>query len=437
MTQTVNVKMIELGLWAIFGIFSGVVFGIIPGAGPFIAIATVYPFLLSTTPVNIMMFYVSLLITTNYTNSVTAILYGIPGDAAAISTAREGHRLFRKGFGNLAVSSNAISSSVGVLFSLIVFITVLPNILEVFKFYNSIVQTIVISIAILLITFLTKQNKLITVCFFVLGGFIAHIGVNPITFESFGTFGNPYLSLGIPFASVMIGLYIVPELFKVQNLSFGKPKKINKIAVGKDTTVSTLLGSFVGFWCGLIPGVTNILGSYASASIVKRFFRKPVLKSIAAAEAANNSGALSSLLPLLILAIPITGSEVLIYYLMLENGFIFNIENTVTKLKDVIYIVPFVTVACLFLSWYGFNLLGQIAYFYKTYKNAVTFLILTTISAVSILAFPIHLWMLVCILCLSVLGYALKRWDTIPIIYGYFLSDLFYENLIRTIVILS
>lgn len=429
--------MIDLALWAIFGIISGIIFGIIPGVGPFIAIAIVYPFLLSTTPINIMMFYISILITTNYTNSVTAILYGIPGDAAAISTARDGHRLFRKGFGSLAVSSNAISSTVGVMFSLIVFITVLPNILEIFKFYNSIIQTVIIFFAILLIILLTKQNKLITILLFMVGGLLARIGVDPITFESFGTFGNPYLSLGIPFASVMIGLYIVPELFKNRNLDFNKPKKINKIAIGKNTTGPTLLGSFVGFWCGLIPGVTNILGSYASASIVNKFFRKPVLKSIAAAEAANNSGALSSLLPLLILAIPITASEVLIYYLMIENGFVFNVENTVTKLKDIIYIVPFVTVVCLLISWYSFNLLGQIAYFYKKHKNIVTFLILTTICTVSIFAFPIHWWMFVCILFLSVLGYSLNRWDTIPIIYGYFLSDLFYENLIRTIVILS
>jgi TctA family transporter len=234
----------------------------------------------------------------------------------------------------------------------------------------------------------------------------------------------------------MIGLYLVPELAKNHKLILDQPRHISKHAVGKGTAIPTLLGSFVGFWCGLIPGVTNILGSYVSAGIVRQYFRKPVLKSIAAAEAANNSGALSSLLPLLILSIPITGSEVLIYYLMFENGFLFTLDNTVTKLKDIIYIVPFVTAFCLFISWYGFNLLGKVAYFYKKYKNVVNFLLLTTISTVSIIMFPIHIWMIVCILCLSVLGYTLKNWDTSPIIFGYFLSSLFYESLIRAIVIL-
>src|SRR5210317_111624 len=426
----------ELIIWSIIGIVSGTVFGIIPGAGPFIATALLYPLLASTAPVNIMMYYVSVLITSNYTNSVTAILYGIPGDATAISTAKYGHRLFTKGFGSLAVSSNAISSTAGVMFAVGVFLLALPRVLDLFAFYNSIIQTLIITMAVLMITFLTKQNIIITLGLFLLGGILAKVGIEPITFDSFLTFGNSYLALGVPFASVMIGLYIVPELAKVHNVNVGAPKQISKFAVGKETTAPTLIGSFIGFWCGLIPGVTNILGSYASASIVKKFFKKPVLKSIAAAEAANNSGALSSLLPLLILAIPITGSEVLIYYIMLESGFTFNAKNTVENLKDIIYIIPFVTVFCLWISWYGFNLLGKIAYFYKKYRQYVNLILLSTISTVSILIFSIHEWMFFCILSLSVIGYLIKRWDTTPIIYGYFLSDLFYENLIRTLIII-
>ena len=429
--------MFELSILATIGTLSGILFGLIPGACPFIATATLYPFLSDTSSINIMMYYISVLIASNYTNSVTAILYGIPGDATAIATAKNGHRLFLKGFGSVAVTSNAISSTVGVICAVAAFVLVLPNILNVFKFYNSIVQTIVICAAILMITLLTKQNKFVTIMLFLLGGVLAKVGIDPITFDSFLTFGNSYLALGIPFASIMIGMYIVPELAKIRDLKVDAPKRISKYAVGKGTALPTLLGSFVGFWCGLIPGVTNILGSYASANIVKRFFRKPVLKSIAAAEAANNSGALSSLLPLLILAIPITGSEVLVYYLMLENGFTFSAENTVNKLYSIIYVIPFVTAFCLLLSWYGFNLLGSVAYLYKKYKSIVNIVILTTISTVSIMIFPIHIWMFICILCLSVLGYTLRRWDTSPIIYGYFLSDLFYESLIRTLVILS
>ena len=154
--------MFDTIFWAVIGTLSGVIFGVIPGAGPFVATATLYPFLTHIEPVNVMMYYVTVLIATNYTNSVTAILYGIPGDATAMSTARYGHKLFLKGFGNLAVASNAVSSTVGVIFAFTVFIFVLPWIIEVFRFYNSVLQTVIVAAAIIMITLLTKQNKLLS-----------------------------------------------------------------------------------------------------------------------------------------------------------------------------------------------------------------------------------------------------------------------------------
>ena len=134
--------MIELGIWSILGYIVGAIIGIIPGAGPFVAVTLAYPFLSVTDPINILAFYVSVLITTNFTNSVTGILYGIPGDAAAIITAREGNKLYRKGYGHLAVSSNSISSTIGVFFAIALFLLFLPNILQLFKFYNSMVWEI-------------------------------------------------------------------------------------------------------------------------------------------------------------------------------------------------------------------------------------------------------------------------------------------------------
>ena len=144
----------DLILWAIIGTTSGVLFGLIPGAGAFIAVAMLYPWLTDISSINVMMYYVTVLIASQYTNSVTAILYGIPGDATAMVTARNGHRLFLKGFGHLAVTSNAISSTIGVIFATTVFILLLPTIIEVFRFYNSVLQTFIIAAVILMITLL-------------------------------------------------------------------------------------------------------------------------------------------------------------------------------------------------------------------------------------------------------------------------------------------
>ena len=416
-------------LWCILGVLSGVLFGVIPGAGPFLAIATLYPLLQILDPFNILLFYISLLITTNYTNSVTGILYGIPGDAAAVTTARHGHKLFLKGKGHLAVSNNAISSTIGSVFAIILFLLFLPSIYNVFRFYNSTLQLVIICTAIVFLTLLSKQKIWKTISLFLFGGVLAKIGFDNTTFETWGTFGIDYLTLGIPFSAVMICLYIVPELLKFRDVKIGEQKKINKFGYDPSTITSTGIGSFVGFWCGLIPGVTNILGSYLSAN----FFKKD-LNKIAASEAANNSGALSSLLPLIILGIPIVGSEVLIFYLIVTKGFIFSVD-TMNYFTDILYYIPIVLIVCVILSWGCFNILGQLAQLYKKHKNTLIISIVSFICIMSINIYPVQEWLILCLLVLGVIGYVLRKFDTFPILYGYFLTDLFWDNLMRVMVI--
>mgnify|MGYP005988911793 FL=1 len=416
-------------LWCILGVISGVLFGVIPGAGPFLAIATLYPLLQILDPFNILLFYISLLITSNYTNSVTGILYGIPGDAAAVTTARHGHKLFLKGKGHLAVSNNAISSTIGSVFAIILFLLFLPSIYSIFQFYNSTLQLGIICTAIVFLTLLSKQKIWKTVSLFLFGGVLAKIGFNNTTFETWGTFGIDYLTLGIPFSAVMICLYIVPELLKFRDVEIGEQKTIKKFGYDSSTIPATGIGSFIGFWCGLIPGVTNILGSYLSANFVKKDLNK-----IAAAESANNSGALSSLLPLIILGIPIVGSEVLIYYLIVTKGFTFSVD-TMSYFTDILYFIPIVLIICLVLSWGCFNILGQLAQVYKKHKNILIFFIVTFICIMSINIYPVKEYMIICLIVLSIIGYALRKFDTFPILYGYFLTDLFWDNLMRVMVI--
>ena len=416
-------------LWCSLGIIAGVLFGIIPGAGPFLAIATFYPLLLTLDPFNILLFYTTILIVSNYTNSVTAILYGIPGDASSVVTARHGHKLFLKGKGHLAVSNNAISSTIGSIFAIIMLLLFLPSIYSVFQFYNSTLQLSIICVAIVLLTFMSKQKVWKTISLFLLGGVLAKIGFNNTTFETWGTFGIDYLTLGIPFSAVMICLYIIPELLKFKDIKIGEQQKITKFGYNTSTLPSTGIGSFIGFWCGLIPGVTNILGSYLSASFVKKDLNK-----IAAAEAANNSGSLSSLLPLIILGIPIVASEVLIFYLIVTKGFVFSVDS-INYFTNILYYVPFVLLVSLILSWGCFNMLGTLAQIYKKHKNTLIIAIVTFICIMSINIYPVKEWMVISLVILGVVGYSLRKVDTFPILYGYFLTDLFWDNLMRVMVI--
>lgn len=418
-------------VWCLLGIIAGVIFGIIPGAGPFLAIATLYPLLVLGDVTSIITFYVCLLITSNYMNSITGILYGIPGDAAAAVTAHHGHKLLREGKGHMAVSNNAISSSIGSLFAVGLFIIFLPNIYSIFKFYNSTIQVVIITIAILLLMVFSKQAIWKTIVLFLLGAVLAKIGFDNLTHKTWGTFGVDYLTLGIPFSAIMIGLYIFPEVLKFQNLEFQNIKKVTKFGYSLNSLPSTFIGSFIGFWCGLVPGVTNILGGYLSASFAKKDINK-----IAASESANNSGALSSLLPLIVLGIPIVSSEVLIYYLVASKGFTFNLDS-MYSFYDVLYYIPVTVIVCLLLSWIGFNYLAVITLIYKKYKTWFSVIIISAITIMSLSIYPVKEWLLICIIGTATIGYSIRNWDTFPVLYGYFLTDLFWDNFRRVLIIYS
>ena len=57
------------------------------------------------------------------------------------------------------------------------------------------------------------------------------------------------------------------------------------------------------------------------------------------------------------------------------------------------------------------------------------------ISIMSIYIYPVSEWLLITLIVLSIIGYYLKRVDTFPILYGFFLTDLFWDNLMRVMVI--
>ena len=425
----------ELILFAFFGTVAGAIVGLIPTLGPLVAVSLCYHFLLATTPINIMSFYVSLLVAANYMNGVTAVIYGIPGDATSIPTAQMGHRLYRRGFGSQVIGSNALSSTIGVIFSTAIFIVFSPNIFDFFKFYNSIVLTAVMMLVITGILISNGRRWHKTLLYIVFGGVLAKIGVDDVTLATFLTFNNQYLNLGVPFMSIMIGLYVVPEFLKNIKINFDSGYKKTKMQILPGTFTASMLGSVVGFWCGLVPGVTNILGSYASALLTKKLFNNKPSMVVSAAESANNSGALSSLLPLLILAIPITGSEFLIYYAMLEQGFSFDAVS-IRQFSNVLYIIPASAIISMFVAWRWYKILTFVLTFYSKKRKVVNMVFLLFIATETILTAPVPIWSLMSISILSAIGYFLKGDDTTPIVYGFFLTHTFFENFQRAAIIL-
>ena len=156
---------------------------------------------------------------------------------------------------------------------------------------------------------------------------------------------------------------------------------------------------------------------------------------VSSAEAANNSGALSSLLPLLILAIPITGSEFLIYFAMLEKGFTFDSEQ-IKDFSIILYFIPLSAIISMIVAWRWYRVLSSVISFYSKKRNVINVVLIMFISAVVTVTSPFPLWSAISIVMLSCLGIGLRQYDTTPIIYGFFLIYTFFTSFERAIIIL-
>ena len=140
---------------------------------------------------------------------------------------------------------------------------------------------------------------------------------------------------------------------------------------------------------------------------------------------------MSSLLPLLLIGIPITSSEAVLLELTTANGFTFFVEefyNLFIKISLALVVINFVG---LMISWP----LAKFFYvFYyidiKTiYKLVLTFCVFMTLY----LGYMDHVlgYYIVISTVLAGIGYLLRKYNTMPLIFVFMMQDGLEENLIR------
>ena len=153
--------------------------------------------------------------------------------------------------------------------------------------------------------------------------------------------------------------------------------------------------------------------------------------SLVSAETANNAAALSSLLPLLLIGIPITSSEAVLLELTSANGFTFYVEEFYGLFVLISICLVAINLLGIFIAW------PLAKYFYifyfvdiKTiYRFVLGFCVLMTLY----LGYADHvLWYYIVISSiLAVFGYLLRRVNTLPLIFVFMMQDGLEENITR------
>lgn len=317
--------MIEPVLSAFFGLTAGILVGFLPGIGPATAMTLLFSLLVDMSSYNLIIFFITMMVSGQYVCSISAIYTGVPGAESAFPSAKESGYLIRNNLTQLAIAQNAIAAFVGSLVGLVLLLACIPVLAYAYKLFGTGVQLAVILGSIVAIV-ICAERRLEAVAGILIGFVLMYIGYNPHTYEYQLTFGFDTLKMGIPWMPLILGASVGYSFSALQSVDF---KKITfepgltlrqGIESLKNRSGALARGSVLGFFIGLVPGLSYILSATVAYQVEKKFPAQKesdsVLNSLISSDAGHCSGIMGMLLPFLVLTIPITASEAVLFNIL-------------------------------------------------------------------------------------------------------------------------
>ena len=309
--------MIEILFIMTLGVLWGLLFGVIPTAGPTTALLTSYIFFpyFYSDPYLGVVFYTAMVSACATGDTWSSILLGIPCSSSSAATVLDGYPIAKKGKATLALSSAFTSSTInGLFFGSIVFLLmpVYSKLLLIFGIPELLMLNIM---ALCAVVFLIKGKIVNGIISIIIGFILGYIGIDENNAPRL-TLGYTYLEDGINILILTSGLFAVPELF---SMLLGKTKlqKLNSswhqvklgIFAWKKYWKVSFRGGLIGAIVGALPGVHGVVADWLSysqtrATYPKRKFGYGNIAGIVGPEGANNAVTASSFVPTVVFGIP-------------------------------------------------------------------------------------------------------------------------------------
>lgn len=299
------------------GCVIGTLIGVLPGLGPVATISLLLPSTFHITPVSAIIMLAGIYYGAMYGGSITSILVNIPGEAASVITCLDGYQMARQGRAGPALGISAFGSFIAGTLATLAIMVVAPPLAGFALQFGPPEYFSLMFLGLTVVTYLASGSMvkaLMTAC---LGIFLGTVGTDNISGLERFTYRSYTLMDGLGLVPVIMGLFGISEV--LLNLDEGSKKEIYKTRIAnllpnlrdwKDSILSILRGTFVGFFLGILPGGGAVIASFAAYALEKKVSRHPekfgsgAIEGVAAPESANNSASQGAFIPLLVLGIP-------------------------------------------------------------------------------------------------------------------------------------
>ena len=428
-------------------IFLGILTGVLPGVGPTLIVLMLMPVLFQLDLISLFLFYVILISTSQYYGSVSAIIYGVTGEVSSLPAVRHGHPLYLSGRGSETLALTSTASFIASLLGISI-IAVAQHYSEFFVlfFKQSVLLSIYIVVLVLLIV-LTK-NKVLSLAMLLIGLVLQKLGFDALYDTNILLPKYSEWQSGIPFYSLFAGFVMFPILLdcmksqtsiehRQENLINIKPIERLRLLLRFPELGSVTRGSVIGSFVGLVPGASYMFSSNFADKIESRFSRDP-MKRLVAAEAANNSGSITVLLPLFFLAVPIVPSESVILSIAESLGFGTSVGLSFVdeNLSQILILMLLANVANWLLAGYFYQILSDI--YCKMQKYVYHVLLVSCAGVLLWVAWLDHNLMVSIMVFLVILplGMMIRNVESkFVLLFGFFMSDFIIDEFYRFFII--
>ena len=309
-------------LFGVIGVTLGTAIGVLPGIGPALTISMLMPLTFGMDPIGAFIMFGGIYYGAMYGGSTTSILVKMPGEASSVMTALDGFQMTLKGRAGAALATAAIGSFIAGTFATVMLMMLAPVLVEFALRFGPAEYFALMVLALTAITGLSGESPSKGVFATLLGLALGTMGIDVQTGQARFTFGVQGLLGGMNVVVVTVGLFAVGEVFwyaatrgtsHEKRTPIGGPVRLTR-EEWRRSFPAWIRGTVIGFFTGVLPGAGATVASFLSYDAERRCSKTPeefghgAIEGVAGPEAANNASAGGSLVPLLALGIPGSGT---------------------------------------------------------------------------------------------------------------------------------
>lgn len=438
-------------MFLVLGVVVGLAIGLLPGIGGLTGFALLVPFTYTMDPYAAFAMLLGMHSVTSTSDTIPAVLFGVPGTSSSQATVLDGHPMTKKGEASRALSAGFTASLVGGLFGALVLAVSVP-IVRPFVLAIGTPELLALTVfGIAMVSSLSGSAPLRGVVVACFGILIGMIGTDVQTGQLRWTGDYLYLWDGVPMLPILLGVFALPELCDmfIQKSSLTQKMKYRYLEgmwqgvkdVGQNWFL-VLRCSVLGTFLGIIPGITGSVIDWIAYGHALRTekgaaktFSTGDVRGVIAPESANNSKEGGSLIPTIAFGVPGSAGQAILLGALMVHGFIPGPQMLTTNLDVTYSLVWSIALANIFGAGLCFLLSGQFA---KISMLRYTLVLPGIMAIVYVGAFQgSKSWGdLYILLIFGVLSWIMKRlkWPRPPLILGLVLGVLMEQYMSISII---